>query len=43
MATMAKDLLVARGSLVLCIIGALAVALSAVPSFFVIGMSSLTF
>jgi hypothetical protein len=38
MSTMAKDLLVARGSLILYILGALAVALSFVPSFFVIGM-----
>jgi hypothetical protein len=43
MTTMAKDLLVARGSLILRIIGALAVALGAVPSFFVIGVSSTTF
>ncbi|KAE9374833.1 MFS general substrate transporter [Stipitochalara longipes BDJ] len=37
MSTMAKDLLVARGSLIIYIIGALAVALGAIPSFFVIG------
>jgi hypothetical protein len=38
MSVMAKDLLVARGSLVLYILGALAVAFGSVPALFVIGM-----